>query len=224
MKRVIVFCICLLLLTTGCQREEAVNKPYTMDYERINKYDISKASPAPLSFFGEAADSAELVAHVKIKGWATDYDSDNLDEEYSILVAEVIDTFDTKSKLEKTTIYILQTTSSKVMRSGYPLFKPGDELLLCLETEPTDSEPVYYISNGQWGVLQIFMSENDTYVINRAYEEFLQELAGEEVTNETREAVLEALYEYDPVLKAYARPFFEIYRYEVLVEYLEGII
>ena len=111
----------------------------------------------------------------------------------------------------------------------FPLFKIGDVFLVCLEREDAtiyeDSYPetTYRIINDSYGILQEITVDGEDYIINRSYAGYCDKIANSKVNDSVRLKVLEALFDYDAVLITEACNPFEVYKEDVVIDYLEKL-
>lgn len=228
MKKIVGLILCCLMLVACGSETEKEEVPYETEYERIGTK-IAYASPAKFLNLEEACNEADLVVRVQIKGLVYASEHDDGVGDFSIFLADVIKVFGGDKKLKGESICVTQASSKEVMKSGYPLFKAGDEYIFCLVNDETgtfeNSEfcPNYRIINSEWGVIQIFVTENEEYVLNRGYRDFFKTFIDEKVDEDTRDWVLKKLYESDPVLDAYGKDIYEVYTLDVVYAILEEI-
>ena len=229
MKRIacLIFAICALIFTS-CGADENASNVYT-EYNRVGSSVVETRVVHPVSL-AEAYNSADLVVMVDINGLDNTYTypdgmlgvsvfSATINEVYGVCQYEVGDE-----------IYVEQFGTPEATVHGFPLFKTGDKMILCLEkftdidsVNETYGERVYSIINGTYGILQVIEIDGEQYVINRGHKDFCCDIYSSVINEVERTDVISELYSYDSVLKTDARTAFEVYKINSVSEYLENL-
>lgn len=237
MKRIVVLIlITVCLLLASCQKSPELISPELSDielgsteYDRVGEGRITLRVPALIPL-NKAFEQAEMVVKVQITDLYGAYNyksSDSLG--VTVFSAMVVDTYNDCDTNAGEMILIKQFGTSGATVMGCPLYKIGDIFLVCLEKEDVTiyednyPEETYRIINELHGVLQEITVDGQKYLINRAHTGFCDEITGSKVDESDRDLVIQALYDYDAVLKTNNYCLFEIYDSEVVIDYLEGL-
>ncbi len=211
MKRLFcsVLCFFCILCLPACQpsqkegntaQEESINVPPV----RFPKVVQASYHGSPLSF-EDATESSEVIARVIVEDWLGDHS--DFTTMYS---ARVIDRYKGECPDE---IIIFQDGNSEHVFGRYPLYAPGDELVLFLH--PSEDTPNGYFNNGSWyTTMYVFEYKGTTYLVNPAYVMFKYHQTGR-LTDAATEELVEAFMNENPIWRDEVGGIFEAYALEL---------
>lgn len=176
---------------------------------RVGKNGVVSAMFNSLVTLEAAYKDSDLVAEVIITGWLGDTaewgQTDGMNPaEITFFQATIVETYKNDSALQGKSITILQSGNRNWTYEGYPLYKNGDRLLLCLKRAENNmytqnKQNCYIISGAQMTELQIIEEQGTSYAVkNNTHAVMPATLMA--INGEKANSIINSLYNNDSLL------------------------